>query len=198
MKHHEQHYARKRGRRMRRGGRGRHGYGPPFTGRGGPGRFFRRGELRLGLLDLIAEKPRHGYELIKELEERSGGGYRPSAGAIYPTLQLLEDEGLATSTKENGKTVYSATDNGRAEVERESETIERIQARAEDWKSWGPAREPGAMEIARQMEATVKAAFSAVARNGADPDAVRSILEQARSEIEALEATGGASGKGSS
>lgn len=179
---------------MPRGRRSRHGwgYGPPFVGRGGSGRFFGRGELRLALLDLIAERPRHGYELIKELEERSGGGYRPSAGAIYPTLQLLEDEGLATAAKENGKTVYTATDEGRKEIERESETLERLRQRADEWKSWGPAREPGAMEIARHMEGLVKAAYSAVVRTGADPDAVRAILEQARKEIDALDG-GGAS-----
>ncbi len=180
---------------MRGRGRGRHswGWGPPFTGRGGSSRFFGRGELRLALLDLIAARPRHGYELIKELEERSGGGYRPSAGSIYPTLQMLEDEGLATSEKENGKNVYSVTDEGRAEVERESETIESIRQRAEEWSSWGPAWEPRAMEIARQMEALVKSAFSAVARRGADPDEVRTILERARSEVEALESNEGTS-----
>ena len=114
MKHHEQHYARKRGRGMRRGGRGRHGYGPPFTGRGGPGRFFRRGELRLALLDLIAEKPRHGYELIKAVEEHSLGFYTPSPGMVYPALSYLEDHGFASVTAEGNKKRYGITPEGEA------------------------------------------------------------------------------------
>src|SRR4029453_824175 len=76
--------------RVFRGGRG-----GPF-GRGG-GRMFGPGELRLGLLALIQEKPRHGYELIKELEQKFGGGYAPSPGSVYPTLTLLEELGPVRS-----------------------------------------------------------------------------------------------------
>ncbi|MFN8481249.1 MAG: PadR family transcriptional regulator [Kouleothrix sp.] len=72
--------------------RGRRG-GGPFDEDGGGRRRQRRGDIKSALLELLAEQPRHGYELIKELEQRYGGFYRPSPGSVYPTLQLLEDEG---------------------------------------------------------------------------------------------------------
>ena len=167
--------------------RGRRGkrWGPPQWA-SGRGRFFGRGEMRLALLALIVEQPRHGYDLMQELETRSEGVYRPSAGAIYPTLQQLEDEGLLSSHKEGGKNVYTATDAGAAEAERERATVEAVWERAEEWGSWGPASHPAGMEIARHVEGLVKASFRAVGRRGAEPADVREILERARAEIDAL------------
>src|ERR1700749_1683001 len=78
------------------------------------GRFLEHGDLRFVVLALIAEAPRHGYELIKELEDRTGGAYRPSPGVIYPTLALLEDEGfIRPAVGEAGRKLYEATDAGR-------------------------------------------------------------------------------------
>src|SRR4029453_19600338 len=74
------------------GGRMGHGEGREHRGRGF-GRFFGHGDLRIVILAMLEEQPRHGYELMKELEERTGGAYRPSPGVVYPTLALLEDEG---------------------------------------------------------------------------------------------------------
>jgi DNA-binding PadR family transcriptional regulator len=90
------------------------GFPGPFGGRGPRAR---RGDIRAGILHLLAERPMHGYEMIRELADRSGGVWRPSAGSIYPTLQLLEDEGLVTSEQSAGKKLYTLTDAGRAEVE---------------------------------------------------------------------------------
>ena len=73
-----------------------------------------RGEVRTAVLALLAEKPRHGYEIIREIEERSGGSWKPSAGSVYPTLQLLADEGLITAEESNGRKIYSLTEAGRA------------------------------------------------------------------------------------
>jgi DNA-binding PadR family transcriptional regulator len=91
--------------------------GPPFDddsfGRGPGRRRQRRGDIKFALLELLAERPRHGYELIKALEERFGGFYRPSPGTVYPTLQLLEDEGHLSASEESGKKVYAVTDSGR-------------------------------------------------------------------------------------
>jgi DNA-binding PadR family transcriptional regulator len=84
-------------------------------GRGGPGRM-RRGEIRTAVLAVLAEQPRHGYDVIQALEEKSEGAWRPSAGSVYPTLQLLEDEGLARSSERDGKRVYELTDAGREEA----------------------------------------------------------------------------------
>ena len=73
-----------------------------------------RGEVRTAVLALLAEKPRHGYEIIREIEERSGGTWKPSAGSVYPTLQLLADEGLISAEESNGRKIYSLTEAGRA------------------------------------------------------------------------------------
>jgi DNA-binding PadR family transcriptional regulator len=87
------------------------------------GRMFGTGELRLALLALIAEQPSHGYELIKAIEDMTGGAYAPSPGAVYPTLQLLEDEGaIEPAEAEGAKKPFTATEQGRAELQtRESE-----------------------------------------------------------------------------
>ncbi len=74
--------------------------------------MFERGYLKYALLDLLKERPKHGYEMMKELEERMGGFYAPSAGAVYPTLQLLEDRGWVTSEALEGKKVYKITPEG--------------------------------------------------------------------------------------
>ena len=93
------------------------GGGPKRRGPFGGGRMFDQGDLKLVILRLLDEKPRHGYEIIKELEERSGGRYTPSAGAIYPTLTMLEDLGYAVATpEEGGKKVYAITEAGRAHL----------------------------------------------------------------------------------
>jgi DNA-binding PadR family transcriptional regulator len=80
-------------------------------GRGGP--RARRGDVRAAILALLEDRPMHGYEMIQELEERTGGAWSPSAGSIYPTLQLLEDEGLIEGTESDGKRRFTLTDAGR-------------------------------------------------------------------------------------
>jgi DNA-binding PadR family transcriptional regulator len=104
------------------GGRGRH-RGGPFRG----GRVFEQGDLKYVILQLLAEKPRHGYEIIKELEDRFGGSYAPSAGTVYPTLTLLEDLGYASvTTEESGKKVYSITEEGRKYLEENRGVVDDI------------------------------------------------------------------------
>ncbi len=73
-----------------------------------------RGDVRSAVLALLAEKPMHGYQIIREIEERSGGSWKPSAGSVYPTLQLLADEGLITSEESNGRKTYALTEEGKA------------------------------------------------------------------------------------
>jgi DNA-binding PadR family transcriptional regulator len=96
----------------------RHGYGRHEMSRGrshhhGRGRHrVRRGDVRSAVLALLDDRAMHGYEMITELEERTGGRWRPSAGSIYPTLQLLEDEGLVTAEEVDGRKVYSLTEAG--------------------------------------------------------------------------------------
>jgi DNA-binding PadR family transcriptional regulator len=102
-------------------GPGGHGRG---MGRGrGRGRGRRgRGDVRAALLALLAERPMHGYEMIQELDERTGGIWRPSPGSVYPTLSMLEDEGLVTSDRSEGRRLFSLTDAGREAAERAAAT----------------------------------------------------------------------------
>lgn len=75
-----------------------------------------KGELRSAILALLAERPMHGYQVIREIEERSAGSWKPSAGSVYPTLQLLADEGFISAEESNGRKIYSLTEAGQEEV----------------------------------------------------------------------------------
>lgn len=75
-----------------------------------------RGEVRAAVLALLAERPMHGYQIIREIEERSGGSWKPSAGSVYPTLQLLADEGFVSAEESNGRKIYSLTEAGQEDV----------------------------------------------------------------------------------
>ncbi len=128
----------RRGRRGERGGRPDEGHGDrsQFYGRGGfgrgggGGRIFGPGDLRLILLALVAEKPSHGYDLIKAVEQKFGGGYSPSPGSVYPTLTLLEDLGHVRATTTDGaKRLFEITDEGRAFVAENQTIIDGIMAR---------------------------------------------------------------------
>lgn len=85
-----------------------------FEQRPSGGSRMARGDVRTAVLSLLAEKPMHGYQIINEIAERSGGTWKPSAGSVYPTLQLLADEGLISAAEEGGRKTYSLTDAGRA------------------------------------------------------------------------------------
>lgn len=91
------------------------------------GRMFDQGDLKLVILQLLEEKPRHGYDIIKALEEKSGGGYSPSPGTVYPTLSLLEEMDYAKATlEESGKKVYSITDEGRKYLADNRTTVDDV------------------------------------------------------------------------
>lgn len=164
---------------------GEHGFGRAFGrqwlggGWGGP-RRARRGDVRIALLRLIAEKPMHGYDLIRDLEERSGGMWRPSPGSIYPTLQMLEDEGLVKSEEQDGKRVYTITDAGRKELDERA-------GRGEDapWE-FGPAAE--GLGALREAGFQLAAASMQVARAGSKEQREKTaeILVEARRKVYAL------------
>ncbi len=156
-------------------------------GRGPRRRFFRQGEVRLALLSLIEEEPAHGYELMKRLEERSGGMYKASAGTVYPVLQQLEDEGLVEVRDTEGKKVYHITKAGGEELLLASDDVERIWKRADGWKDWGVHTGPETAEIWGSWGRLSKAAFKAAARaDFEETEKIRNILDQARKELEAL------------
>jgi DNA-binding PadR family transcriptional regulator len=111
--------------------------GERFGGRhrhhgGGRRRVFDHGDLRFILLSMIAARPAHGYDLIKALEERMGGGYSPSPGVIYPTLTMLEEQGFAQVAATDGKKLYQATAEGLAFLHANRPTVDAIQARIDE------------------------------------------------------------------
>src|ERR1051325_7883504 len=117
-----------------RGWRHRHGGGFGFGGRHGmgggdmirAGRMLATGDLRLIALALIAEQPRHGYEIIKVLEEKTSGWYSPSPGIVYPTLTYLEEAGYVTAKAEGSKKLYTITDEGRAYLDENRDFVDAV------------------------------------------------------------------------
>ncbi len=102
----------------------------------GPGRrayMFEKGDLKYVILDLIRDKPSHGYDIMKQLENRFHGFYAPSAGSVYPTLQLLEDMGYVTSSEQDGKKVYTITEAGKEFLKEKHKDIDKIRDHMREW-----------------------------------------------------------------
>jgi DNA-binding PadR family transcriptional regulator len=197
-----------------RGGRGFGPFGHGFRGggRGGRGDMFRTGrmladgDLRLIALALLDEAPRHGYDIIKALEERSSGAYSPSPGVVYPTLTFLEEAGFATSASEGNKKVFSITDEGRGHLAESRATVDRVldeierfgrkMARAREWFDWqddGQRPDPREREMPeglrrlRHVRRRLRAALAEALDAGAEKRAeALEILEQAADALEAL------------
>ncbi len=156
--------------------RRRHGFGRQF-GRGGP--RARRGDIKAAVLALLSEKPMHGYEMIKEIEERSGGIWRPSAGSIYPTLQLLEESGLISGADREGKREFSLTEEGRQVAE------ERTGALPWDQVSAGADQHEVRL---RESFFALRAAVLQVGRAGSEDQRsrAREALDAARRQVYAI------------
>lgn len=147
---HGRHFARgEHGQNDRYFGEGRHSRGG--AGRSGLRRFFAHGDLRLVILHLIAEKPSHGYEIIKAVEDHVGGAYSPSPGVVYPTLTLLEELGYVDVTvTEGGKKLHQITAEGRAYLDAHRPALDALLARmAEANQTYGGGPAP---QIVRAME----------------------------------------------
>ena len=157
-------------------------------GRWRGGRMFEQGDLRYVVLRLLEEKPRHGYEIIKALEERFGGTYAPSPGVVYPTLQLLEDLGYARIVSgDEGKKTYEINDAGRAYLAENRDTVDSIFERISNLM--GHFLDEPMTEVHRAFRKAGKATY------GRATDAVQSpavlkqivdILERAAREIDAI------------
>src|SRR3989441_7907356 len=167
--------------------RGRHRHGGfgfargGFAGGGGPywrARKARRGDIRTAALLLLAEEPRNGYQIMQEVEERSEGVWRPSAGSVYPALQLLEDEGLISPEERDGRKLLTLTDAGR----------ELVAQRGEDapapWQQMSGQIGDEAIELGRAVRA-LTSAFAQVMRTGSSAQMVkaREILDGARRDL---------------
>jgi DNA-binding PadR family transcriptional regulator len=169
------------GRRGRGGPFGRH-RGGPFGGRGP--RMFDPGALRLVVLGLIAEEPRHGYDIIKALEAKFQGSYSPSPGAIYPMLQMLEEADLVISEAHGNKRLYRITEQGRAYLQENAEELARINAQIDEVSA-----EDGEISLGDEVRAVAKAVFMRLRRGQFTPEQarkVRDILRKMRRDIEDL------------
>lgn len=192
-----------------RGRWGFEGFMGDFWGAGGPrgrgwksraGRVFEQGDLKYVVLRLLAEKPRHGYEIIKELEDRFGGAYAPSPGTVYPTLTMLEDLGYARAMpEEGGRKIYEITDEGRKHLEEHSATVDDIFERIAKFVE-GFFDAPMA-DLKRSMASLGRATFYVASRSPNDKDRlakISEILRRAAAEIEKLtqeQAAAGAKGE---
>jgi len=171
-------------------------WGGPGTGPGGGpggrrggfrGRMFEQGDLKYVILQLLSEKPRHGYEVIKALEERLGGAYSPSPGAVYPTLTMLEDLGYArATTEESGKKIYEITAEGRTYLEENKGAVDEIFDRIAGFATsfFGPQM----LEVHQAFKGIARATY-ATATRFKDADhlhRIREILDRATREIEGL------------
>ncbi len=158
--------------------------------RGGPfggARMFDQGHLKFVILRLLAEKPRHGYEIIKEIEDRFGGMYSPSPGTVYPTLTLLEDLGYARALpEESGKKIYEITDEGRAHLAENQPLIDDIFSRIAEFAQ-NIFGEP-MMEVHRAMKNVGAAIYTSKtsSRSAEQIQKIREILDRAASEIKAV------------
>ncbi|WP_100810910.1 MULTISPECIES: PadR family transcriptional regulator [unclassified Microbacterium] len=141
-----------------------------------------RGDVRAAVIALLAESPMHGYQIIHEIEERSGGSWKPSPGSVYPTLQLLTDEGLVTAEEANGRKTYALTEAGRAEADAAGE-------RPAPWQASGTGT--GGRESSGRATALPKAgvelaqAAAQVARTGTTEQVQQAVvvLEDARRKL---------------
>lgn len=177
-------------------------WGPPGgRGRGAwrarAGRVFEQGDLKYVILRLLAEKPRHGYEIIKELEDRFGGAYAPSPGTVYPTLTMLEDLGFARAMpEEGGRKIYEITDEGRKHLDEHSATVDDIFERIARFVE-GFFDAPMA-DLKRSMASLGRATFFVASRSPNDRERlskISEILKRAAEEIEKLAQNGGQPGE---
>jgi DNA-binding PadR family transcriptional regulator len=170
----ERGYGWPKGRPGWHGGFGEAGWwpGPPGFSRGPKAG---RGDVRAAILALLREGPRNGYQIMSEIEERSGGAWRPSPGAVYPALQQLADEGLIEASETNGRRTFSLTSEGRRYVE---EDPERARAAWESMTSAEPGEVPGLFVQAARLGGSIVQ----VARDGTPEQihAAEALLEQTR------------------
>ena len=147
--------------------------------------MFDAGDIKLVILKLLSEQPSYGYQLIKTMEERLAGGYTPSAGVIYPTLTMLEEEGLATSSTESNKKVYSLTPQGieflEANKERVAELFERLE---EIGRGFERGRSPDIMKAFMNLRGAVMARVS---RGTVTPEQIRKITEAINAAAKAID-----------
>jgi len=157
-------------------------------GRGGAGRIGRlleHGDLRFVLLALIQEQPRHGYELIKELEARTGGAYRPSPGVVYPTLNLLEDEGFVRpGAGDSARKLYEITDEGRAALEANRAGVDAVFSRMAEAAERTSAAGPRVSRAMTNLGMALQQRLSGPALSPEALDRIVSLIDETASAVE--------------
>lgn len=161
------------------GGWGRHG-----REGGRSRRFFDHGDLRLVILGLLAQAPRHGYELIKAIEDMTGGAYSPSPGVIYPTLTLLEDQGLASAEADGAKKLYTVTEAGRAALAAEQPMVDSLFRRMAETMADRAAYAP---RFVRAMENLKTAIRLKLAQGGLDEKTIEAVADAIDEAAKAVE-----------
>jgi DNA-binding PadR family transcriptional regulator len=154
----------------------------------GQERMFQKGEFKYLILDLLKEKPRYGYEVIRALEEQFQGFYSPSPGIVYPTLQYLEDMGYVTSKEQDGKKVYTITDEGLKFLDDRSQTINDIRSHLRhNWGPWSSELHDQFRDVMREIH-DLGRLIGRRARgiNGEKMRRIGSILRKAFEEIEKI------------
>ncbi len=175
----ESHERHEHGYRGRRHGGFEHRWG------GGRERFFDAGDIKLVILKLLSEQPSYGYQLIKTMEERLAGGYTPSAGVIYPTLTMLEEEGLATASAENNRKVYSLTPEGVEYLQAHRREVDELFERLEEaGKSFERSRSP---EIRKAFMNLRSAVIARVSRERVAAEQTRKIGEIINAAAKAID-----------
>jgi DNA-binding PadR family transcriptional regulator len=146
-------------------------------------RLFERGHLKYVILDLLKDKPAHGYEIMRALEERFHGFYSPSAGSVYPTLQLLEDMGYVKSSNQDGKKVYTITAEGLNFLKEREETIDKIKDNMRNW--WGHGHREEFRDTFRELAAMGRLIGRKADQMDADKWAkIKAIIDKACGDIE--------------
>ena len=152
--------------------------------RGRGGRFFDQGDLRLVILALLAEQPRHGYEIIRAIEERLGGAYAPSPGVVYPTLTWLEELGYAALTEDGGsKKLYTATPEGLEYLEKNKGLVDSIFARMDQAGGQGDFA-PRILRAMGNVRMALKLRLASGPLNSEQVDKIAAALDSAALEIE--------------
>lgn len=159
--------------------KGWHGFGA------GAERFFQKGDFKYLILDLLKDKPRYGYEIIRDLEEQFHGFYAPSPGAVYPTLQMLEEMGYVTASQQDSKKVYTITDEGRSFLSGREKVAEDIKSHIKSW--WNPALHRELHDMMHELREVGWALGHQTRHIDAEKlSRIRQAIAKAKEEIEAI------------
>jgi DNA-binding PadR family transcriptional regulator len=153
--------------------------------------MFERGDLKYVILEQLKDKPAHGYEVIRALEDRFGGFYTPSPGAVYPTLQMLEDMGYVSAVQQEGRKVYTITDAGRSFLNERQPQVDEVFSRVrERWgNEWGPHAHRLMHDLRDDLRDLSRSFASEARRRWPDAEQqsrIRDVIGRAKAEIQSI------------